>query len=320
MRSPQESRSSELLKETTIFALERVVDPLVYLMFDAGITVREFCRLIRERAVRSAVTRVKRENGRSSNSRVAIITGLARAEVARILNVEDVSSGTRPGRHPARRVLAAWHDNRRFLGPNGDPAVLPIFGRRRSFEQLVAMNSGGIPVRAMLDQLAQINAVEILAGQRVKAKSRVPIFKGMTSTAIANLGERAGDLLRTLGGNIRATANPLFEETAVLNDIDITAVPLVRRQIAEQGAAFIDGATSLLSRSRMKRRLSILPKSTQCRVGVTVYYFQDEMASDGDFAAPSNNSPRKNLQRRHSKSKMGHKIKPSDKSSRRSRQ
>lgn len=172
----------------------------------------------------------------------------------------------------------------------------------------------------MLDQLAQINAVEILAGQRVKAKSRVPIFKGMTSTAIANLGERAGDLLRTLGGNIRATANPLFEETAVLNDIDITAVPLVRRQIAEQGAAFIDGATSLLSRSRMKRRLSILPKSTQCRVGVTVYYFQDEMASDGDFAAPSNNSPRKNLQRRHSKSKMGHKIKPSDKSSRRSRQ
>jgi hypothetical protein len=320
MRSPQESRSSDLLKETTIFALERVVDPLVYLMFDAGITVREFCRLIRERAVRSAATRVQRENGRSSNSRVAIITGLARAEVARILNVEDVSSGSRPGRHPARRVLAAWYDNRQFLGANGDPAVLPIFGRRRSFEHLVAMNSGGIPVRAMLDQLAQINAVEILAGQRVKAKSRVPIFKGMTSTAIANLGERAGDLLRTLGGNIRATANPLFEETAVLNDVDITSVPLVRRQIAEQGAAFIDGATSLLGRSRMKRRRSSLPKSAQCRVGVTVYYFQDEMASDVDFAAPTNCGPRKNLQRRHSKLKKGHKIKPSDKSSRRSRQ
>jgi Family of unknown function (DUF6502) len=320
MRSPQESRSSDHLKETTISALERVVDPLVYLMFDAGITVREFCRLIRERAVRSAVARVKRESGRSSNSRVAIITGLARAEVARILNVEDVSSGTRPGRHPARRVLAAWYDNRRFLGANGDPAVLPIFGGRRSFEQLVAMNSGGIPVRAMLDQLAQINAVEILAGQRVKAKSRVPIFKGMTSTAIANLGERAGDLLSTLGGNIRATANPLFEETAVLNDVDITAVPLLRRQIAEQGAAFIDGATSLLSRSRMKRRRSILPKSAQCRVGVTVYYFQDGVAHDGDIVAPTDRSRRKNLQRRHIKSKMGHKIKPSDKSSRTSRQ
>jgi hypothetical protein len=320
MRSPQESLLADPLKETTISALERVVDPLVYLVFDAGITVREFCRLIRERAVRSAATRVKRESGRISNSRVAIITGLARAEVARILNVEDVSADARPRQHPARRILAAWYDNRRFLGANGDPAVLPIFGRRRSFEQLVAMHSGGIPVRAMLDQLMQINAVEILARQRVKAKSRVPIFKGMTSTAIANVGERAGDLLRTLSGNLRATTNPLFEETAVLNDVDIAAVPLLRRRIAEQGAAFIDGATSLLSRSRMKQRLPILPKSAQCRVGVTVYYFQDEAAGDDDIAALANYSRRKNLQRSHSKSKMGHKIKPSGKSSRRSRQ
>jgi hypothetical protein len=319
MRRPQETRPQDPLKETTISALERVVDPLVYLMFDAGITVREFCRLVRERAVRSAATRITRESGRSSNSRIAIITGLARAEVARILNVEDLPSGTRPGQHPARRVLAAWYDNRRFLGTNGDPAVLPIFGTRRSFEQLVAIHSGGIPVRAMLDQLAQINAVEILAGQRVKAKCRVPIFKSMTNTAIANVGERAGDLLGTLSANLRATANPLFEETAVLNDVDIAAVPLVRKQIADQGAAFIEGATSLLSRSRIQQRRSISTKSAQCRVGVTVYYFQDEMASHSDFGAPTNYSRRKNLQRRHSKSKVGDKSKPSDKSSRRSR-
>jgi len=172
----------------------------------------------------------------------------------------------------------------------------------------------------MLDQLTQINAVEILARQRVKAKSRVPIFKGMTITAIANVGERAGDLLRTLSGNLHATTNPLFEETAVLNDVDIAAVPLLRRRIAEQGAAFIDGASSLLSRSRMKQRLPTLQKSAQCRVGVTVYYFQDEAASDGDIAVLANYSRRKNLQRSHSKSKKGHKIKPSGKSSRRSRQ
>jgi Family of unknown function (DUF6502) len=320
MRTPNESRSPDPLKETTMAALERVVDPLIYLMFDAGITVREFCRLVREKAVRSAATRVTRESGRSSNSRVAIVTGLARAEVARILNVEDVSSGTRPAQHPARRVLAAWHDSRRFLGANGDPAVLPIFGGRKSFEQLVAMHSGGIPVRAMLDQLAQINAVEILAGKRVKVKSRVPIFRGMTSTAIANVGERAGDLLGTLSSNLRAATNPLFEETAVLNDVDIAAVPLVRRQLAEQGTAFIDGATSLLNRSRTKQRRSISTKSNQCRVGVTVYYFQDTTASDGNFVAPADNNRRKNLQRRDSKSKMNPKKKPSGKPSRRSRQ
>jgi hypothetical protein len=148
----------------------------------------------------------------------------------------------------------------------------------------------------MLDQLAQINAVEILVGQRVKARSRVPIFQGMTSTAVANLGERTGDLLQTLTTNLRATSNPLFEETAILNDIDNGAVPLVRRQIAEQGAAFIDGATSLLARSRISPRRSNLKGYPRCRVGVTVYYFQDEITSDDSV----NNAQRrrKNLQRR----------------------
>jgi uncharacterized protein DUF6502 len=301
MRTPRESRSPDPLKETTISALERVVDPLVDLMIDAGITVQEFCRLARERAVRSADMRVARESGRTSNSRVAIMTGLPRAEVARILSSADVSSSTRSGQHPARRVLAAWYDNRRFLGANGDPAVLPIFGRRRSFEQLVAIHSGGIPVRAMLDQLVQINAVEILDRQRVKARSRVPIFRGMTTSAIANLGERAGDLLRTLASNLRTESSPLFEETALFGDIEMGVVPLVRRQIAEQGAAFIDGATSLLSRSRIKPGQSILKNSPQCRVGVTAYYFQDETQSDDGLVVPINHSRRKNLQRRYGK-------------------
>jgi hypothetical protein len=309
MRIPHESRSPDPLKATTISALERVVDPLISLMSDAGITVQEFCRLVRERAVRSAAARIACESGRSSNSRVAIITGLARAEVARILNVEDVSSSTRRGQHPVRRVLAAWYDNRRFLGANGDPAVLPIFGRGKSFEQLVVIHGGGIPVRAMLDQLTQINAVEVLAGQRVKARSRVPIFKGMTSTAIANVGERAGDLLATLTSNLRTKSSPLFEGTALLSDIDIGAVPLVRRQIAEQGAAFIDGATSLLARSRIKTRRLNLKGYPQCRVGVSVYYFQDKIGSDDGSVTPINKGRRKNLQRRYSKAKMGSKNK-----------
>jgi len=296
MRSSRESRSDDLLKKTTIAALERVVEPLISLIFDSGITVQELCRLVRETAVRSAAARVARESGRGSNSRVAIMTGLARAEVARILSVNDVLPSSHLVQHPARRVLAAWYDNRRYLSAGGEPAVLPIFGKRKSFEQLVAAHSGGIPVRAMLDQLAQINAVEILVGQRVKARSRVPIFKGMTSTAVANLGERTGDLLRTLTTNLRATSNPLFEETALLSDVDTGAVPLVRRQIAEQGAAFIDGATSLLARSRINPRRSNLKGCPQCRVGVTVYYFQDEITSDNSV----NNAQRrrKNLQRR----------------------
>jgi hypothetical protein len=301
MHISNESESLDPLKEAGLAALKRVVDPLIDLMFDTGITVREFSRVIRHTAVKSAAIRVERENGRSSHSRVAIITGLARAEVARIIETSEASLAARAEQHPVRKVLAAWHNNRRFLGVSGDPAILPIFGRKKSFEQLVAAHSRGTPVRAMLDQLSQINAVEILSGQRVKAKARVPVFRGMTGGAIANIGERIGDLLMTLKNNLRTEATPLFEGTALLSNVDVNVLPLVRRQLAEQGATLIEGASSLLARSGVKTKRSGAKELRQCRAGITVYYFEDESDSAHGINSLPSKGRRKNLQRRNSK-------------------
>ncbi len=303
MPANRELRSQDPIKDTAIVALTRVADPLIDLMFDAGITVHEFARLLRERSVRVAASRIAQAGGRSSKSRVAIMTGLSRSEVARILSVNDPSSRGRPEQHPARRVLAAWYRGAGFLSANGEPDVLPIFGRRRSFERLVARNGGGIPVRAMLDQLTQLNAVEVLSGQRVKARSRVPIFTGLTTSAVAAIGERAGDLLETLTWNLHAKTRPLFEGTALKADFDLGSVPLLRREIEKQGEAFVDAANSLLARSRTKTRRLNSKESEKCRVGVTVYYFQDEMASEKEFGASTRGSPRRNLQRHRAESK-----------------
>ena len=220
MQSTIYQKAKDPLKEAAIDALKRVVDPLIGLMFDTGITVQEFARLVRDRAVRSAASRIAKESGRVNNSRVAIITGLARAEVARILATDGSALESGIGQHPARKLLSAWHDNQRFLDASGNPAVLPIFGTRKSFEQLVLSFGGGSPVRAMLDQLIEIGAVDVLSGQRVRVRARVPMFRGMTNSAIANFGERTGDLLETLRGNLHATAAPLFEGTAFVTDVD----------------------------------------------------------------------------------------------------
>jgi hypothetical protein len=211
--APHQLHSNDPLKEATLTALKRVVGPLVNVMFDTGVTVHEFSHLMRDSAVRVAAKRVSRASGRDSKSRVAIITGLPRSEVARILKSDAASPGKRVAQHPSRRILAAWHENPRFLSADGDPAVLPIFGKRRSFEQLVALCGRGIPVRAMLDELTQINAVERLPDQRVKAKSRIPILTSLTGDAIAAIGERTGDLLETLTNNLGRTVESSTDTT-----------------------------------------------------------------------------------------------------------
>lgn len=292
---PQEPPSNDPLRSATIVALARIVDPLIDLMFDTGVTVQEFSRIVREQAVRRATARISRDSGHGSKSRVAILTGLPRSEVARILKADVASTTGRLGQHPARKILNAWYDNPMFLSDSGDPLVLPIFGARRSFERLVARYSGGIPVRAMLDQLIQINAIEVLPDQRIRVKSRVPTFTGLTSTAIAAIGDRTRDLLDTLRGNLQAPT-PLFEGTAMMSEVDVETIPVMKRELTEQAAIFIEGANSLFSRSRNRSRQPASKTSPKSRIGITAYLFQNNLGDDSP-KAPAAKGKRKNLSR-----------------------
>lgn len=293
--------SADPVKDAMLDALKRVLDPLLDLMFDAGVTVQDFNTLARERAVRVARERVLREGGRASKSRVAIVTGLSRPDISKILSSLEAAPQQRMDHHPARRVLAAWHDDPIFLAPNGAPAELKLFGRKPSFEQLVVKSGGGIPVRAMLDELVQLQAVEVREGQYVKPKLRVPISTGFTPRSIAAVGDRGTDLLNTLAFNIRERQQPLFESTALIENGDPAKVRLARREIAEQGANFINTAMALLKRSQLKRPSKTSTPPVTCRFGVTVYYFQDDAPPARLESAASAQRRRKNFRRRQSK-------------------
>jgi len=297
-RTRRDTHSGDPVKRATIIALKRVMDPLLELMFDAGVTVSEFNKISRDRAVRIASKRVIRDSGRQSKSRVAIMTGLPRSEVTRILGSVDSAVQDQPDHHPARRVLAGWHDNPSFVAPNGAPAILPIFGKRGSFQNLVERYGAGIPVRAMLDELVQLNAAELVGDQRLKARARVPILTGLSSRSIAAVGERGRDLLETLWHNVRKGSQPLFEATASMEEGDPEMIRLVRREITEQGTNFINAATALFNRAHRKRKEKT---ASGCRFGVTLYYFQDESSIDIDSSAIENHQRRKNLRRQKRK-------------------
>jgi hypothetical protein len=288
--------TADLFKEATMLALKRVIDPLLNLMADANVTAQELNQLIRETAVRKAAKRVVKESGRESKSRVAIATGLPRSEVARILTSQDTLPAEYSGEHPARRLLAGWHDNPKFLTMEGKPADLPIFGRTRSFEKLVEMYGRGNPVRAMLDELTRIDAVDRLANQRVRANSRTPIIAGLTIDAISKLGQRGGDLLKALVNNAR-DKSIVFEATADIRDVDPTIVSVIRTEIVQKGTSFISDVNSLLHRSREGVTQKIPDAVNKCRVEVAVYFFQAKDELVDNAATDSNKGRRKNLRR-----------------------
>jgi len=289
---------SDPLRRATEDALRDVLDPLLNLMVDTGITVPDLTRIIRERAVRNATARFVKETGRASKSRVSIVTGLPRSVVARFIKSSDASTPNLRGQHPARKVLEAWHRSPRFLAPDGGPAILPIFGTRVSFEKLVQRYSGGVPVRAMLDELCRIGALEFLSEQRVRVKSREPTLIGLNKRAIGSIGERARDLLETLTKNLLNVGSPLFEATAVIPDADSSMLSSIRREVSQQGSSFIGNIDTLLTEARkvasdIQSDAGELPR----RVGVTVYYFQEEAGVSYQTGARGKAIRRTNLRR-----------------------
>ena len=291
------SRDTDPIRDAASSALELILDQLLDLMFDVGISVQELNYLIRSRAVHVASRRLAKEGGPTSKSRVAIITGLPRSEVTKLSKFVNTRRRTRAGQQPARRTLTGWFNDPSFLSANGEPAVLPIFGKRRSFEKLVSKYGAGIPVRAMLDELIQIGAIERLSDQRVSAKTRVPISVGLTPSAIEAIGENCKDLLGTLIQNIRRIDHPMFEATSLISDASSNMLPVIRREIAEQGTNLINAASSILKRSqgRAKKRT---PNRDGRRVGVTVYYFEDSAGATGDLAKDGKITQRTNLRRK----------------------
>ncbi len=283
------------IKDTTIVALSQILDPLLDIAFRAGISAREVNRIVRERAVRVSALRLKGKSERGSKSRVAIETGLTRTEVGRILRSTDSSRGATIPQQPSRRVLEAWYDSPQYLSPNGEPAVLPIFGAGCSFARLVAKHGGGIPVRAMLDELLNLRAVELLPEQRVRAKTRIPIEVGLTKTALASIGQRGRDLLNTLVANTRDQDHPRFEATACLEAADPQLASAARRELEAQGSAFIDAANAILESGRhaYRNRRSAGAR----RIGIGVFYFEDEALPPETGGLTSNGQRRHNLKR-----------------------
>lgn len=297
-------------KNASVAAFGHIIDPLIDLMLATGLTVNDLTTILRERAVRRAGARIVKESGREVKSRVAILTGLPRSEVGRILLGPEGPKIRHKGQHPVRKVLAGWHDHADFRAETGHPAVLPIFGGKRSFERLMARYSSGIPVRAMLDELIQLDAVEVIANQYVKAKSRVPSVWNFECSAITAIGDRMRDLLDMLLSNLRAPI-PLFARTAVVHDIREEALQMIRSEITRQGESFVESASLLLNQTRRKHRQSNANAASLYRVGITAYYFQTREPDGLESAvrAPAAASRRKNLQR-HLRTASGEKGTP----------
>ena len=290
-------------KDAALAAVTQVIESIAEILLISGVSTVDACQLLRASAVRSAAIALRTETGRPSKSRVAIATGLSRSEVSRLWSEGAESSKSKIKRESrSQQVIDAWFDSPQYLTKSGEPDLIPVFGRRKSLENLVKLHGGGVPVRAMLDELLNIDAVEVDDTQHVRIKSRVAIQKGVRAASLNSFGIRASDLLSTLAHNL-TNESPRFEGSTFACDLDAKSLPFIRREIGNRGTIFIKNIDDLLKGAASKSQSTGGRSSrTARRAGVGIFYFESESS---ERSHKSENISRKYLKRNSRLNRMG---------------
>jgi hypothetical protein len=154
---------------------------------------------------------------RQTLSRISVITGLNRKEVARLLKLPPIDRSDEVWWNRAAHVLASWLRDETFLDRKGDPLDLPFAGAEASFTELVRRHSGDMRPRAVADELLRIGAIEAVDGKlRMTARGYVP---GADSERIIEiLGMDTAEFMELIDHNLLADPDDRLVQLKVLSD------------------------------------------------------------------------------------------------------
>jgi hypothetical protein len=276
---------SASLKSALRTAVLRILEPLCTWMLDAGLGVGDLHDLIKIAFIKAAQKQIRAGgagSGRPTTSRLAVVTGLTRADVARILAEAGAEPSSDRGRQRAERVLSGWWNDSDFHDESGAPAVLPIKGKRRSFLRLVERYGGeGVLLAPILDALLRVKAIKRKADGRVQAISRTYATVRWDPDGVLAMGEQVKEHLETLVHNLRSPADARYVGRIVNHRVDPKYIPMLMRDISEQAAGLVE-ATDHTVNSPMHTLRGKPGETGALSLGLAVYVVQSAVQANDE--------------------------------------
>lgn len=247
------------------------------LLMRHGMSYRAFSDVARNVFVDVAEEEFSLPGRKHSHSRTAVLTGINRKDIAKLKDrPHPLSDQGLDSPNPVARVITAWINDPRFQDAEGNPKALLVEDHPTlddSFTTLAKDFSSDVPVRALIDELLRINAVErdgeIL---RLIVSAYVPIADMNENLRI--FGTAAADLLKTMDHNIgREAPGPFLQRTVSYNNISEENLEVIRQRCRAEGEALLLQINEWLSEFEKETNPEAAIKKL-FRVGVGVYYLE----------------------------------------------
>ena len=259
----------------------QLLRPLVTILLRNNVSHRTFAELAKLVYVEVANAEFGIAGKKQTTSRIAILTGLTRKEVQRLLaQPPDTEPVSAEEYHRASRVITGWVRDPDFGDVKGHPHPLRMEGKRASFSTLVKRYSGDIPIRAMADELLRVGAVKQLKDGRICLLSRGYIPQKGPVEKLQVLGSDTADLIATIDHNLyQKPTKPRFQRKVMYDNVPVEAAREFQTLAAAQGQELLEAIDRWLA--HRDRDVNPASKGTgRMRVGLGIYHFEEQLGSD----------------------------------------
>jgi hypothetical protein len=197
--------SSSETRKQLLYALRRILRPVVRILIRAGIRFDEFAELARGVYVETAVRDGIEYSGIPTRERIAIVTGVTLQQVDYYIDNEGALPLADPTLATALvEILQKWHTDSHYVGPYGIPLELEFDSpSNRCFRSLVALVDHRIGAGIALEELLRVGSVTRAGEKHFRAVSRYFMMpEPMSPEQIEYFGKTLPRLARTLEYNM----------------------------------------------------------------------------------------------------------------------
>jgi len=278
----RKSASKPRVGQALAAAIERALRPLFRILLRNHMSFKAFLDIAKHTYVEVAADEFGIPGKKQSVSRVALLSGLTRKEVQRLLDAplaNDVEAGERYNR--AARVVAGWVRDKDYSDAHGNPKVLSLQDgdtqESGSFAELVRRFSGDIPFRAVLDELLRVGVVEMLDDKHIRLKTRAYVPESGDADKLNILGTDVADLVSTIDHNLQhGAADPFFQRKVMYDNVPVEALQEFRLLSGSQAQALLEQLDKWLSQHDRDTHPGT-QGTGQVRTGIGIYYFEESM-------------------------------------------
>jgi len=263
------SENSTLLRA----ALTKLVKPLIRILLRHGVTFDEFVEVLRKSYVLVADQEFAPPGRKQSLSNIALVTGIHRHEVKKLMNSTNQKTPETLGYHRAARVINGWVTDPEF----SDNGVARHLNIDTQFKQLVAKHSGDVTPRPILDELLRVGSIEKVDAKTVRLIVPAYIPRKSDEGLIEIFGDSVSDLITTIDHNLEANPSERRLQISVVHnnlpDDVLSDLELVSR---DKSLEFLHDINRFFETQDRDSNPNVQGEGRN-RAGIGLYFFQNKM-------------------------------------------